>query len=163
MRNATMSWSGRKYGQVTGLLALGAAILVTLGACAHVAHVLSHRDVARPPADQFGNGPRTSSAGLYTATIEPPAAIEVGRMERWQIRVQDADGRPVEDDATIEVDGGMPQHGHGLPTRPRVTDSLGSGVFVVDGMKFNMGGWWEVKLRIASSAGADSITFNIDL
>ena len=57
----------------------------------------------------------------------------------------------------------MPQHGHGLPTKPRVTKRLGKGDHVVDGMKFNMGGWWVVKFAVSSAAGSDSVVFNIKL
>ena len=57
----------------------------------------------------------------------------------------------------------MPQHGHGLPTRPRVTRNLGDGVYEIEGVRFNMGGWWELKLAIDSAAGADSVTFNLNL
>jgi hypothetical protein len=57
----------------------------------------------------------------------------------------------------------MPQHGHGLPTKPVVTRYAGNGDYVVDGMKFNMGGWWVVKFRVSSAAGIDSLVFNIKL
>lgn len=157
-----MQTTTRKIRRLAKVTALGVATVMGLGACIHVAHMFSHRDVPRPPAQEFGTGPRASSAGTYSATVEPSQGIEVGRLESWKLRVHTADGSPLED-ATIEVDGGMPQHGHGLPTRPRVTRSLGGGVYVVDGMKFNMGGWWEVKFRIASAAGTDSVTFNLDL
>ena len=63
----------------------------------------------------------------------------------------------------IIVDGGMPQHGHGLPTKPLVTAHLGEGKHVVDGMKFNMGGWWVVKLTIDGAKGSDVVTFNLKL
>ena len=79
-----------------------------------------------------------------------------------RLAVADAQGRPIEG-AVIGVDGGMPQHGHGLPTQPKVTRSVGEGVYEVEGMKFNMGGWWEVKFAIAAAAGADTVTFNLDL
>ena len=57
----------------------------------------------------------------------------------------------------------MPQHGHGLPTRPRVTRNLGDGIYEIEGVRFNMGGWWEFKLAIAGSRGADTVTFNLEL
>jgi hypothetical protein len=53
----------------------------------------------------------------------------------------------------------MPQHGHGLPTRPRVTRELAGGVYEVGGVRFNMGGWWELKFTI----GGDTVTFNLGL
>ena len=71
-------------------------------------------------------------------------------------------GRPVEQ-ASFTVDGGMPEHLHGLPTQPRLGRALGDGVYEIDGVRFSMGGWWEFKLAIESPAGADSVTFNLSL
>jgi hypothetical protein len=117
----------------------------------------------RPPAKQFGLGPRVSARNLYTATIDTPAQpLQPRRMMKLSVSIRDAAGNPV-DGARIEVDGGMPQHGHGLPTKPRVTRSLGDGRYELDGLRFNMGGWWVLHLAIESSAGADRITFNFDL
>jgi hypothetical protein len=62
--------------------------------------------------------------------------------------------------ARIGVDGGMPQHGHGLPTKPRVTRELGDGRYLIEGMKFSMTGWWEIKLAVQGDRGADKVTFN---
>jgi hypothetical protein len=104
-----------------------------------------------------------SSRGVYRGTFQPiPDSIRVGRLHSWRLHLETADGKPL-DDATIAVDGGMPQHGHGLPTKPRVTRQLDNGDRIVDGMKFNMGGWWVVKFRVASTLGADSVTFNLKL
>jgi hypothetical protein len=83
-------------------------------------------------------------------------------MQTVRVTVRDAQGRAV-DDAQISVDGGMPQHGHGLPTKPRVTRDLGNGDHLVEGMKFNMGGWWVVKFRLDAAPGADSLVFNLSL
>ena len=66
-------------------------------------------------------------------------------------------------DAAIAIDGGMPQHGHGLPTRPRVTQNLGDGRYEIGGVRFNMGGWWELKLIVIGPAGTDTVTFNLAL
>jgi hypothetical protein len=73
-----------------------------------------------------------------------------------------ADGTPIEP-AAITVDGGMPQHGHGLPTVPQVTRNLGDGKFEVEGMKFNMPGWWVVNVHVATPSGQDKATFNLTL
>jgi hypothetical protein len=83
-------------------------------------------------------------------------------MQTVRVVVRDADGRAI-DEARISVDGGMPQHGHGLPTRPRVTRSLGEGVYEIEGVRFNMGGWWEFTLAVDGCLGADTVTFNLDL
>ena len=62
--------------------------------------------------------------------------------------------------AHITVDGGMPQHGHGLPTRPQATQELADGTYLLEGLKFSMTGWWEIKLTIQSTEGSDKVTFN---
>ena len=72
------------------------------------------------------------------------------------------DGAPVED-AELAIDGGMPQHGHGLPTAPQSAGHIGEGQYRIEGVRFNMGGWWELKLAITSPAGVDGVTFNLML
>lgn len=130
------------------------AVLTLLGACAAF---------IRPPADEQAYAPtQTSADRMYRASYTPAESIRVGKLHSWTVRVMDGEGRPV-DDASITVDGGMPQHGHGLPTKPQVTEHLGDGAHVVEGMKFNMGGWWVVKFRIDSEHGSDLVTFNLKL
>ncbi len=57
----------------------------------------------------------------------------------------------------------MPQHGHGLPTAPQVTKNLGDGRYRIEGVKFNMSGWWTFEVAVDSADGSDSVTFNIVL
>jgi hypothetical protein len=118
---------------------------------------------AKPPKDLDYSRTRTSEGGLYRATIHPQGdSIPQGRLHRWTVHLETASGAPV-DSAIVVVDGGMPQHGHGLPTKPRVTRELGNGDHLVEGMKFNMGGWWVVKFRVNATAGSDSLVFNLKL
>ena len=117
----------------------------------------------KPPADpQAYERTQTSAAQTYRATFTPAESIKVGKLHTWNVRVTTVDGSPI-DSAKITVDGGMPQHGHGLPTKPLVTTHLGDGKHVVEGMKFNMGGWWVVKLTIDGAKGSDVVTFNLKL
>ena len=116
-----------------------------------------------PPDDLDLALSKASADGRYVTTIEAgfdPLAI--GPMHSWTIEVKTIDGRPV-DDASVTIDGGMPQHGHGLPTRPRMTNALGGGTYQIDGVRFNMGGWWEFKVTITSELGADIVIFNLSL
>ena len=119
---------------------------------------------SKPPADLDYSRTRTSESGRYRATIQPDGdSIPTGKLQRWTLHLETANGTLV-DACDVTVDGGMPQHGHGLPTKPRVTRQLGHGDHLVEGMKFNMGGWWVVKFRVASAtAGADSVVFNLSL
>jgi len=119
---------------------------------------------AEPPKDLDYSRTRASEAGRYRATIRPQGdSIPKGKLQRWTLHLETPAGVAV-DSARVTVDGGMPQHGHGLPTTPRVTRHLGNGDHLVEGMKFNMGGWWVVTFRVASAAaGTDSVVFNVKL
>ena len=141
--------------------ALAAAFLGTSAGCGHLA-MMGHSGVQRPDAQAFGLGPRISARHTYTATLQPQEPLRLRRLQTVPVLIKDAKGVPVEG-AVIAVDGGMPEHGHGLPTQPRITRALGSGLYEIEGVRFSMGGWWELKLAIDSAAGADSVTFNLSL
>lgn len=118
---------------------------------------------AKPPKDLDYSRTRTSERGLYRGTIKPQGdSIPKGKLQRWTLHLETTTGTPI-DSAKVTVDGGMPQHGHGLPTQPQVTRVLGNGDHLVEGMKFNMGGWWVVKFRVDAAAGSDSVVFNLKL
>jgi YtkA-like protein len=106
---------------------------------------------------------RVTDGGKYRVSIKPPdGKVPMQRMHSWVLHLEDSKGAAI-DSATICIDGGMPEHGHGLPTRPAVTEALHNGDFRVDGMKFSMGGWWVVKFTIDAPPGPDSIRFNLKL
>lgn len=115
---------------------------------------------ATPPSDLDLSLRHPSAQGRYVVQMEPPATQPaINQMHAWQIKLSSADGKPVTD-ARITVGGGMPQHGHGLPTRPQVTRQIADGTYVMEGMKFSMTGWWEIKLAIQAAEGADTVVFN---
>ena len=144
--------SRRTYLIVAGLIA---AFVFTLTA-------FGKSRIVRPAAEEFGTGPRKSAQGLYVATLQGATDLKPRKMYTFQATVVDERGQPVTD-ASITVDGGMPQHGHGLPTRPRVTRELGNGSYEISGVRFNMGGWWELELTITTPAGTDTVTFNLSV
>ena len=95
----------------------------------------------------------------YAATLQP---VQINRMHAWVALVMDADGHPVTG-ATLSITGGMPEHDHGMPTEPQATTDLGEGRYLIEGMKFHMGGNWEVVLNVKSSQGEDSLSIPLDL
>ncbi len=106
---------------------------------------------------------RLSTNGLFRASYASRGGpITINHIHSWNLHVETPDGRPVEG-AQITVDGGMPQHGHGLPTQPRVTRDLGGGNYLVEGMKFQMTGWWVVKYTVRSGQQTDTTVFNLML
>src|SRR5262245_28595617 len=119
---------------------LAALAIVTLG---NPAHAFFFGASVRPPqATEFGYGPRESAKQLYTVYLRPTETLRLRKLQSVRVLVLDAMGRPVEG-ARITVDGGMPEHGHGLPTQPQVQGSVGGGLYDIEGVRFSMGGWWE--------------------
>jgi hypothetical protein len=55
----------------------------------------------------------------------------------------------------------MPEHGHGLPTRPEVTKGIGDGDYIVQGLKFSMPGWWVITFTVKAEGKEDTVTFNL--
>lgn len=144
------------------LISLVLALVLALATGCAAAMGMLHRGVVVPPASEFGLGPRTSSSGRLTAVLAPDAPLKVGALQSARITIRDREGAPVRG-AAITIDGGMPQHGHGLPTRPRVTREAGEGGYLVDGLRFNMGGWWELRFTVSRATVADTLTFNVRL
>jgi hypothetical protein len=131
-----------------------AAAPLTLGACHPRGGPVPAPDVATVKASQQGR---------YRATVRPAVVpIPVRRLHAWTLHLETAAGAPV-DAATITVDGDMPEHRHGLPTRPRVVRAMGGGDHAVDGLKFSMGGWWRVRFAVRAAAGVDTVVFNLSL
>ncbi len=140
--------------RISKLWLIPAALLVAGGIAAAVAMT--------PPADLDYSLDHPSDAGLYRVTLVPGVEpVPVGQMHTWTITVAQPDGNPVA--ATVTFDGGMPQHGHGLPTVPVVSAQAAGGSYTASGVKFNMPGWWKLSVGIEGAAGGDTATFNLKL
>lgn len=115
-----------------------------------------------------GQGPdlsrtRTTVNGLFVAAIRPQSgAVRVGEVQSWQLTLTTEAGAPVEY-AAIDISGGMARNDALLPTSPQVADYLGQGRYRIDGIKFSMRGWWQLRLTISAAQGSDSVVFNIVL
>ncbi|ANT52278.1 FixH family protein [Mesorhizobium amorphae] len=106
---------------------------------------------------------KTTANGLFVASFQPErGVIRQGELQSWLLTLKTVKGAPVEG-AAITVSGGMPLHNHGLPTSPQATDYLGEGRYRIDGLKFTMSGWWQLRFAISAAAGSDSVVFNVVL
>ena len=116
-----------------------------------------------PTADADYAKTMTSKTGSFKATYASDAeSIAANKIMSWKLKIETADGNSVKD-AEISVEGAMPEHGHGLPTQPKVTKNNGDGTYVVEGIKFSMTGWWTVTFTIKAGGKTDSVTFNLRL
>lgn len=142
-----------------------AAVLVILAllGIGYFLMVQGMNDANTPPPGLNTSWTQTSAKGLYRGTVAPSMEpIVINKLHSWRLHLETADGRPV-DDAIFTIKGDMPGHGHGLPTQPAVTQKLGNGDYLADGMKFQMTGWWYVDFGITSSQGNDTLRFNFIL
>lgn len=125
-----------------------AAVVVLLLLCAPISDAL---------ADEW-----VSSRGVYTVSFESSLEpIEINRIHNWILHIT-SDGEPVTG-ASLAVSGGMPAHDHGMPTRPRVTAELGNGEYRIEGMRFHMGGDWEVSIEIKANGKSDTVVVTLAL
>ncbi len=107
--------------------------------------------------------PQTSENVLFTVSaVSRLDPVVINETHAWTLHVETADGSAVTD-AEITVGGGMPEHDHGFPTAPRVTENLGGGDYLLKGMRFNMSGVWVLTLDISSGGVSDSVTFEFEL
>lgn len=116
-----------------------------------------------PPAVAADVTRKTTRAGLYVLDIRSTVLpVPLRALHEWVLAISTPDGRPVS--ATrVDVDGGMPDHGHGFPTRPRAERVLAPGELLVEGVKFNMQGKWQLSFRVLGPAGVDDATFTLQL
>lgn len=108
---------------------------------------------------------QVSRALSVFAHVEPEtrsAQVPLNRIHEWKLMLSDLQGKPLTG-AEIDVVGHMPGHVHGLPTQPRVTGEPEPGVYRVQGVKFQMTGWWVMTFNIAAGELDDAVTFNIHL
>ena len=95
----------------------------------------------------------------YSSNIEP---IAINVMHEWILTIESADGYPVTN-ADVAVEGGMPEHNHGLPTQPKVTKNLGNGRYLLQGVRFHMSGFWEMKVTIRVEGYEHVVIFRLEL
>src|SRR5262245_44124840 len=96
-----------------------------------------------PESEPAWGGRAISDGGRIAGRLYPESggAIEIGRFQTWVVELRDTAGAPVAG-ADLAIAGGMPGHGHGLPTEARVTAELGNGRYRIEGLKLNMVGAW---------------------
>lgn len=81
----------------------------------------------------------------------------LNKIVSWPVRIIDLSETFSLEEATITVDGGMPHHGHGLPTSPILTPLAKAGEYRIEGLKFSMPGYWEIALSVTQNGASDKI------
>ena len=89
----------------------------------------------------------TTNKGLKIEMDSEIRPLEINKIHSWLIRLNDSQGNVISN-ATIEFEGGMPEHNHGLPTQPQVTTEIEPGVYLLEGIRFHMQGAWRLELKL---------------
>lgn len=131
-------------------------LLVVTGAC---------RAAERPEPPVLGAAALEgkSARGRYLFTLTPrPERPGVGSLFSVVTEVRDALTGDVVEDARFTLDATMPEHGHGMMTRP-VHRELGGGRYLSEGMKLHMHGRWELVATLALEGYADELRLPVAL
>ena len=106
--------------------------------------------------------PVTFADDLVVTYTTPNGDPVINKMHSWILHIEDTNGLEIEG-AIVDVEGGMPEHDHGLPTKPRITAELGGGDYRLEGMRFHMRGYWEIVVSITTDSGTSKITIPLQL
>lgn len=107
---------------------------------------------------------KESNAGAFTVTLDSNSSnIGLNEFQEWVLTVTRKDSGEFVSPARISVGGGMPMHGHGLPTQPQITGYTGDGQYKLEGLKFNMRGQWVLEFEIVTAEITDRVIFELVL
>jgi len=107
---------------------------------------------------------QTSEQGIFDVTLDSNTAgvVAINEFLEWVLIIKDAEGEPVTP-VRVSVSGGMPMHGHGLPSQPQVSEYLGDGKYLIKGLQFSMNGRWELAFDIQSKEQTDKVVFEFKI
>lgn len=92
-----------------------------------------------------------TEGGLVVHIHSQSSPIQINQIHSWYVEIKDADSLPVTN-ASVSIQGGMPEHDHGLPTQPRITEEIEPGTYLLQGMRFHMPGKWRITISIKTES-----------
>jgi len=114
-----------------------------------------------PPVGRYG---AVSNDESYYVTYTPnPDPIPLNRMFELSVWVCSAKDRSRSlSEIELRADAAMPEHDHGMNTKPKVRANA-DGSFTVRGMLFHMPGRWELYLDVVRAGVTERAQFEIQL
>lgn len=106
---------------------------------------------------------KSTEGGHFQVAVRPEAEPPpFNQIHTWLITIESPDGAPVSG-AALEIYGGMPLHNHAFATTPKITGEVDEGIYALEGVKFNMFGWWTLAMGIKANGKTDKVSFNLIL
>ena len=119
--------------------------------------------ILAPGFDSVGAEQWLTRSGFYRIAFDSERSpIPINRIHDWVFTITTPEGDAVVG-AVISITGGMPLHNHGLPTQPRMTEELGEGRYLVEGMRFHMHGEWELLVTIDVDGRRDTVVIPLTI
>ena len=88
--------------------------------------------------------------------VSEPCAID--------LRITDAEGRPLEDRVEVIFDAEMPHHGHGMNVEPRMTRRADrADGWLVEGILLHMPGRWEASVDVSVDGEIERAQWTMDI
>ena len=102
---------------------------------------------------------QASSKSYFQTDLHCETEPTVGPYQVCVLKLTDRNGKPVLN-AQLAVDGGMPAHGHGLPTAPVAVLVDQQGTYQINGLQYNMPGAWLLGFLIRTPERNDKVVFD---
>jgi hypothetical protein len=102
-----------------------------------------------------------SARGITLDVFSRLSPLEINSIHSWEIVLTDEQG-PIED-AALTVTGGMPEHNHGMPTQPQITQQLAAGRYLLEGVRFHMPGLWRITAVVTRESAPVTIVIDFEL
>ncbi len=119
-------------------------------------------DQPRPNNINYGSFGVSNQKDYFAHVESLLIPIQLNQMHAWVFTLIDSAAKPISS-ANIEILGHMPGHVHGMPTSPKVVKEISPGRYLVEGMKFQMQGWWVIEFTISKNKKSDHFIFNLEI
>ena len=140
---------------VASRLLIGVAVLASAG-CKE-----DEPDASGPEAISSAEWPatETTDGGSFEVTVDPePEKIVLYKHFALDVKVGAKDGES--SGIAIVADADMPEHRHGMNTKPEVSE-IEAGHFRVEGMLFHMAGQWVITVDVTRGEKTESAEFPV--
>lgn len=142
------------------LLVIGLAAIGLMGGVAEAIHPYQLLRQTRPEKLDLSKVVQTRSGSLSAKYVANTAPIPLNKIHRWTLFLHDRSGAPITG-AEVVMAGDMPEHLHGMTTKPVVSVGEKAGEYLAQGMNFHMPGWWEITLDISTETSRDLVRFQL--
>ena len=101
-----------------------------------------------------------SKKNLFRGKLSCDKPPQTGSFQSCKLDLTDQRGNPTRK-AIIKLSGGMPAHGHGLPTAPEVVADASPGTYLIKGLRYSMPGAWLIDMKIHVFNVVDQLSYDV--